>query len=198
MADSGGAQASPFGKEKKCKRPPLTKNSWCVGFWCPRKNSATTPPLNRVDFTRKGPPFRKILDLRLRGVHYERFHCTNTYMQEIIIQISAKLNNWKLSYIMAGNFLGARPASLAHKISYWRTDIMTFGPLGAPRAHRFTYHLSTCPYAISPLTKMQSICLFIMLARTLIQGADLFPLCRQHFVRNATRLAHRSEFPCYV
>ena len=38
----------------------------------------------------------------------------------------------------------------------------------------------------------------IMLARTIIQRADLFPHCRDHFVRNATRLTHRSEFPCYV
>ena len=38
----------------------------------------------------------------------------------------------------------------------------------------------------------------ILLARTIIQRADLFPHCRDHFVRNATRLTHRSEFPCYV
>ena len=38
----------------------------------------------------------------------------------------------------------------------------------------------------------------IMLARPIIQRADLFPHCRDHFVRNATRLTHRSEFPCYV
>ena len=38
----------------------------------------------------------------------------------------------------------------------------------------------------------------IMLARTIIQRADLFPHCRDHFVRNATRLTHRIEFPCYV
>ena len=42
---------------------------------------------------------------------------------------------------------------------------------------------------------MQSI-----MARTLIQGADLFPRCRDHFVRNATRLPCRSEIssPCSV
>ena len=38
----------------------------------------------------------------------------------------------------------------------------------------------------------------IMLGRTIIQHLDLFPHCRDHFVRNATRLTHRSEFPCYV
>ena len=38
----------------------------------------------------------------------------------------------------------------------------------------------------------------IMLARTIIQRADLFPHCRDHFVRNATQLTHRIEFPCYV
>ena len=38
----------------------------------------------------------------------------------------------------------------------------------------------------------------IMLARTIIQRADLFPHCCDRFVRNATRLTHRLEFPCYV
>ena len=38
----------------------------------------------------------------------------------------------------------------------------------------------------------------IMLACTIIQCAVLFPHCRDHFVINATRLTHRSEFPCYV
>ena len=40
---------------------------------------------------------------------------------------------------ISGHFLGARPMSLAHKISYWRTNIPTFGPLGAPGALRFTF-----------------------------------------------------------
>ena len=39
---------------------------------------------------------------------------------------------------------------------------------------------------------------FVMMARTLIQRADLFPRSRDHFVRNATRLPRRSQFPCYV
>ena len=40
---------------------------------------------------------------------------------------------------ISGYFLGARPASLAHTISYWRTNLPTFGPLGAPGAHRLTF-----------------------------------------------------------
>ena len=47
-----------------------------------------------------------------------------------------------------GIFLGARPASLAHKISYWCANIPT---LGAPGAHRSTFRWA---HAISPLTNV--------------------------------------------
>ena len=100
----------------------------------------------------------------------------------------------------SGYFLGARPASLAHKISYWRTDIPTFGPLGAPGAHRFAFR-----WALMQILHSLKYKVFVMMAQTLIQRADLFPRSRDHFVRNATRLPRRamrlprrSEFPCYV
>ena len=92
-----------------------------------------------------------------------------------------------------GYFLGARPASLAHKISYWRTDIPTFGPLGAQGAHRFAFR-----WALMQILHSLKCNVFVMMARMLIQRADLFPRSHDHFVRNATRLPRRSEFPCYV
>ena len=106
-----GGPAPPSGKVKKPKRAPLTENVvsrsrkrkflryyprpplnrigfWRprkisattppppplnrIGFWRSRKNSATTPPpLNRVDMalhTKAGPLLRKILDLRLQHI----------------------------------------------------------------------------------------------------------------------------------
>ena len=85
--------------------------------------------------------------------------------------------------MIAGYFLGARPASLAHNISYWRSYIPTFGPLGAPGAHRFTFSWGLMQFLHSLKCKV-----FVMLARMLIQRAGLFPRCHDHFVRNATRL----------
>ena len=58
-----------------------------------------------------------------------------------IVTVLVKQPNTLLKFLAtsSGYFLGARPASLAHKISYWRTAIPTFGPLGAPGAHRFAF-----------------------------------------------------------
>ena len=66
-----------------------------------------------------------------------------------------------------------------------------FRALGRTRGAQI--YLPLGPYAISPLTKMQSICH----AGPNANPADLFPRCRDHFVRNATRLP-RSEFPFYA
>ena len=55
---------------------------------------------------------------------------------------------------LSGYFLGARPAALAHKISYWRTDIPTFGPLGAPGAHRSTFNWALMQFLHSLIRKL--------------------------------------------
>ena len=115
-------------------------------------------------------------------------YCWHTKLT-CFIGIAMKLTCY---YQHTGYFLGARPASLAHNISYWRTTIPTFGPLGAPGAHRFTFRWALMSFLHSLKCKV-----FVMLARTLIQRAGLFPRCHDHFVTNATRLP-RSEFPCYV
>ncbi len=67
-------------------------------------------------------------------------------------------------------------------LTHINPDFRAFG-----RTRGAYIYLPLGPCAISPLTKMLTIC-HIMLARMLIQHADLFPHCRDHFVRNATRL----------
>ena len=109
-----------------------------------------------------------------------------------LLQHFTNAEGWLLSFTVdykttnPGYFLGARPASLAHTISYWRTNIPTFGPLGAPGAHRLTFRWALMQFLHSLKCKL----FVIMLARTLIQGADLFPRSFRS-KRNAITASHR-------
>ena len=96
---------------------------------------------------------------------------------------------------LSGYFLGARPASLAHTISYWRTNIPTFGPLGAPGAHRLTFRWALVQFLHSLKCKL----FVIYNAGPNANPGSRVRICfRDHFVRNATRLPRRIEFPCDV
>ena len=87
----------------------------------------------------------------------------------IFVKHTASLSTPHIAYL-SGYFIGARPASLAHKISYCRPDITTFGPLGAPGAHRFAFRWALVQILHSLKRKV-----FVMVVRTLFQRADLFP-----------------------